>query len=193
MGGEQWVGTLRRAGAGFDRCLHQVTEADWHRPTPCAEWDVYALVNHVVVGGWRYGRVMQGGSLADFVAARNHDVLGTDALGEWDRARQFSESAFAEPGALERRLTIVVGEVSGRDLLCVRLFELAVHSWDLARAIGTDETLDEEVLDAAEQGRQILAPLAQRPDVQWFDDLLPVDPTQSAQARLLRLAGRRPD
>lgn len=192
MGGELWVATLRRAGAEFDRRLRRVTRTDWRKPTPCAEWDVYALVNHVVVGGWRYGRVLQGGSLAQFVSTRNADVLGMDALGEWDRARQFSESAFAEPGALDRRATIVVGEVSGADLLCVRLFELTVHTWDLARALGLDENLDASVLDAAERGRQVLAPLAQRPDIQWFDDLLPVDPGETAQGRLLRLAGRRP-
>ncbi len=191
MSGEQWVGTLRRAGAGFDRCVQQLTRRNWNKPTPCSEWDVYQLVNHVVVGGWRYGRVLQGGSLQDFIAAREDQVLGSDPLKEWDRARQFSESAFAEPRALERRVTIVVGEVSGRDLLCVRLYELAVHTWDLARALGLDETLDESILDAAEQGRMILAPLARRPDVQFFDDLSPVDPGLSAQARLLALSGRR--
>ena len=63
---------------------------DWNKPTPCSEWDVYALVNHVVVGGWRYGRVLQGGSL-EFVATRGDMVLGSDPRGEWDRARQFSE------------------------------------------------------------------------------------------------------
>lgn len=192
MSGEQWVGTLRRAGAGFDRCVQQLTRRDWNKPTPCSEWDVYALVNHVVVGGWRYGRVLQGGSLEDFIATREEQVLGSDPRGEWDRARQFSESAFAEPGALARLATIVVGEVSGRDLLCVRLYELAVHTWDLARALGLDETLDEAILDAAEQGRVVLAPLASRPDVQFFDDVLAVDPTLTGQARLLALSGRKP-
>lgn len=186
------MGTLRHAGAGFDRCMQQLTRQDWNKPTPCSDWDVYHLVNHVVVGGWRYGRVLQGGSLEDFIATREDQVLSSDPLKEWDRARQFSESAFAEPRALERRARIVVGEVSGRELLCVRLYELAVHTWDLARALGLDETLDEAILDAAETGRLVLAPLAGRTDVRFFDDVAAVDPTLSGQGRLLALSGRRP-
>ena len=42
---------LALADEGFEERLRRVGDGNWQRPTPCAEWDVYRLVNHVVVGG----------------------------------------------------------------------------------------------------------------------------------------------
>lgn len=40
---------FRRAAEGFGRHVHAITEAAWHDPTPCTDWDVRTLVNHVTV------------------------------------------------------------------------------------------------------------------------------------------------
>ncbi|HVE26207.1 MAG TPA: maleylpyruvate isomerase N-terminal domain-containing protein, partial [Sporichthya sp.] len=61
---------LDRADAGFDVRVRQVGDADWTLPTPCAEWNVYRLVNHVVIGGGRYARLVRGGTRDDFIAER---------------------------------------------------------------------------------------------------------------------------
>jgi uncharacterized protein (TIGR03086 family) len=82
------------------------------------------------------------------------------------------------------------GERNGAQLLEMRLLDVAVHTWDLARAIGADEALDPDVVafaltlqDTFEAGRErgsFAPPQADTP------------PDCSAQARLLHLAGRQP-
>jgi hypothetical protein len=72
----------------------------------------------------------------------------------------------------------------------MRVLDIAVHTWDLARAIGADESLDPDVVafaltlqDTFDAGRQRGA-FAPPPGKTPADS--------SAQARLLYLAGRRP-
>jgi hypothetical protein len=55
-------------------------------------------------------------------------------------------ACFAEDGALDRVGHHVTGDRTGRDLLPMRILDLAVHAWDLARAIGADESLDDDVV-----------------------------------------------
>jgi hypothetical protein len=72
----------------------------------------------------------------------------------------------------------------------MRVLDIAVHTWDLARAIGAGESLDPDVVgfaltlqdtfDAARQRGAFAQPSGEAPD------------GSSAQARLLYLAGRRP-
>jgi len=51
-----------------------------------------------------------------------------------------------EDGALERVGHHATGDRTGRELLSMRILDAAIHGWDLARAIGADEGLDEDVV-----------------------------------------------
>jgi hypothetical protein len=50
--------------------------------------------------------------------------------------------AFSRPGALQRVVDYPLGQVTGRQALAVRTTDSAIHTWDLAQAIGVDDTLD---------------------------------------------------
>jgi uncharacterized protein (TIGR03086 family) len=179
------------ADAGFDARLRQVGDDDWNRSTPCAEWDVYRLVNHVVIGGGRYGRLVRGGTRDAFIAERQLDALVDGAVAAWESNATTCREAFAEPGALDRIVPFSTGDIAGARLLSIRIVEVAVHTWDLARALGLDESMDPRLAGFA------LAAFAENNlplgagGVPFFDE-----PTQGAFTddldRLLRLAGREP-
>lgn len=137
---------LARSRDEFDRRLRAVTASDWSRSTPCSEWDVRALVNHVVGGCVRYGMMVRGASVEETSALRSVDHLGDDAVGSFAAAADEMTAAFREPGALARTVHHPAGDRSGAMLLRMRVVELGIHAWDLARAIGSDETLDPEVV-----------------------------------------------
>lgn len=137
---------LVRANEEFARRLRLVGPDDWRRPTPCAEWDVRALVNHVVGGNVRYQLLLHGASTEQVEATRTVDHLGADALAVFVRTADRVVACFHEDGALERIAHHARGDRTGRELLSMRILDVAIHGWDLARAIGADETIDDDVV-----------------------------------------------
>jgi uncharacterized protein (TIGR03086 family) len=160
----------------FARRLRLVGPDDWQRPTPCSEWDVRALVNHVVGSDVRYRMLLRGAPIGQVEATRSADHLG-DAVAAFVAAAHEVVACFAEDGALDRIAHHVTGDRTGRQLLSMRILDLAVHAWDLARAIGADEGLDDELVSF------LLADTADPDDV---------PPGATPQDRLLQRMGRDP-
>jgi uncharacterized protein (TIGR03086 family) len=181
---------LSRAGDGFARRLARVQPDQWTAPTPCTEWDVQALVNHVVGANRRYTLLLHGATAGEVDATRTVDHLGQDPVNSFVTTAAALNAAFCEPGALARTAHHPGGERTGAQLLEMRVLDVAVHTWDLARAIAADESLDPDVIafaltlhDTFEAGRE-RGSFAPPPGT---------TPTHlSAQARLLHLLGRRP-
>ncbi|GAA4544447.1 TIGR03086 family metal-binding protein [Amycolatopsis samaneae] len=185
------------AGKGFERRLRKVRQDQWRRPTPCTEWNVRALVNHMTRGNLSYLRLAEGGDSAEFLRLRDADALGDDPVGAYTRSVEQCAEAFARPGVLDRLLDYPLGELPGRQALAVRTTDSVIHTWDLARAIGADETLDsdlvawiDEHLDTIYKGLNE-SPVATSTTHRFFaarDET----PSTSRQDSLLRLMGRRP-
>lgn len=126
--------------------LQLVGPDDWRRPTPCSEWDVWALVDHVVGANVRYQLLLHGAPTDQIEATRDVDHLDDDPLASFLGTAAAVLACFHEDGALDRIGHHVAGDRTGRELLAMRILDLAVHAWDLARAIGAGETLDEQVV-----------------------------------------------
>lgn len=128
---------------GFRERLALVRPGQWGDPTPCSEWDVRRLVNHMVRGNLNYALLARGGSGAEFLRLRDADALGDDPAGAFDTSVARCLRDFQAPGALDRVADYPMGPLPGRRLLAVRLADSVVHTWDLARAAGLDERLDD--------------------------------------------------
>jgi uncharacterized protein (TIGR03086 family) len=130
----------------FARRLRLVQPDDWQRPTPCSEWDVRALVNHVVGANVRYQLLLHGAPTEQVEATRTVDHLGDDAVVSFVATADAVVACFREDGALERVAHHVTGDRTGQQLLSMRILDVAIHGWDLACAIGADQTLDTDVV-----------------------------------------------
>lgn len=58
----------------------------WCWPTPCAEWTVRELVNHMTRGNLNYRHLAEGGTGAEFLRLRDADALGADPVGAYVRS-----------------------------------------------------------------------------------------------------------
>jgi uncharacterized protein (TIGR03086 family) len=185
------VDRYRGASAGFERVLRQVRAEQWSGPTPCAEWDVRRLVNHMCRGNLNYAALVAGGSGADFVRLRDADALGDDPLRAYAESVVLCSSGFESADALDRILDYPLGKVPGRQALAIRTADTTIHTWDLARAVGADERLDAGLV-AWVGGHldEIYAGLAGAD--RFFGAPVAATADASAQDRLLRRLGRRP-
>ncbi|MCQ4083495.1 TIGR03086 family metal-binding protein [Streptomyces sp. RB6PN25] len=185
--------------SGFEKMLRAVQSEQWTWPTPCTEWTVRQLVNHVTRGNLNYVRLLHGGDGAGFLRLRDADALGTDPTCAYTRSVQECARAFGRAGALQQVLDYPLGPVTGQQALAVRITDTTVHTWDLARAVGLDDTLDpslvawiDEHLDDIYQGLPE-TPTAVETTHRFF--AVPpgvLDHDASQQMRLLHRMGRTP-
>lgn len=181
------LGALDAAADEFGQRLELVNHPDWSRPTPCSEWDVRYLAAHVI-GGNRFAVDVLGGVPATKAIERvmSCEQIGDDALAAWTSTIVAQASAFRSDNVLKRLIDHPLGAISGRQFLELRVFDITLHAWDLARAIGADDRLDPDlaavVLQIVENG----------PPGMGFGiaALGQVRPDESAQSRLLNLSGR---
>lgn len=128
--------------AEFEERLRRVRAGQWALPTPCSEWNVRDLVNHMARGNLNYVRLIGGATSAEFLGLRDADALGADPVAAYVRSVRECAAAFAVPGAMRRTVDYPLGRVTGRQALAVRITDSTIHTWDLARAIGAEDTLD---------------------------------------------------
>jgi len=121
----------------------------WDNPTPCTEWNARTLVGHLIVGMQGYCALLNGGSATEYVSMyeRQSEAAGADPVMACESAVRSVRAASAEPGALERTVHHLIGDIPGSRWLAVRIGENVIHSWDLATAIGADPGLDEHLVE----------------------------------------------
>ena len=181
---------LAVANAGFADRLRLVKQGAWERPTPCTEWDVRALVNHVVGGNLRYTMLLHGAAEDEVEATRAADNVGEDPVASFLTTATEVLAAFHEEGALARVTRHPrAGERTGAELLVMKLLDVAVHGWDLAVAIGADQTIAPDVVALLLERPPDMTGARQRGAFAQPSEEAPVN--ASPQERLLHMVGRR--
>jgi uncharacterized protein (TIGR03086 family) len=138
---------FRRASDGFMKRARQIGTDQWSGSTPCSEWDVRALVNHV---GGEYlwvSELMSGKTIADVGTSLDGDVLGDDPVGTVGGAQASAAASFEKPDAADRTVQLSFGDTPAMEYARQMAVDSVIHCWDLARAIGADEVLDAELVD----------------------------------------------
>jgi uncharacterized protein (TIGR03086 family) len=116
----------------------------------CTEWDVHALVNHVL-GEARWTAPLITGSTIEEVGDRlDGDLLAGDRLAAWAAGRQEAAEATATPEVTERTVHLSFGPTPAEEYLRQLTADYLIHSWDLAVAFGADDRLDPDLMDAVE-------------------------------------------
>jgi uncharacterized protein (TIGR03086 family) len=178
----------RRALQWFGERVHQVRDDRWHAATPCADWDVRQLVNHVTGETLWTVPIFEGKTVADVGDRFDGDVLGEDPAAAWDAGAAPAIEAVHGEGAMDRIVHLSFGDVPGSEYAWQLFADHLVHGWDLARAIGADDRMDPELVEACarwfterEDLYRSIGVIADRPAVPEDAD---------GQTRLLSMFGR---
>jgi uncharacterized protein (TIGR03086 family) len=178
---------FQRASEGFVERARQIREQQWSAPTPCTEWNVRMLVNHVAGEYLWVPEILAGRTIADVGDRLDGDVLGDDPLQTLMNARDAAVAAIDAPGALETTAHLSFGDLPAGEYVKQMALDSVIHSWDLAHGIGADETLDPELVVLCYTALQASAESWRAAGV-FGPEKDPSD--DSTQAKLLALTGR---
>jgi len=148
-------------------------------PTPCDQWDVRTLLNHMLETQKYFVGSAQGVD-ASPPAPSPPELLGDDPLADFVRARGEMLTTYGEPGVIEK-----TGPSLG-----IAFSDQLLHGWDLAKATGQDTTMPEGLPDAAFEMIHGRFTDDQRKGV--FKPEIDVPADASAQEKLLAYTGRKP-
>jgi uncharacterized protein (TIGR03086 family) len=178
----------RRACEIFTQRVHEVGDDQWHRPTPCSDWDVRTLVNHVASENLWTPPLLEGRTIEEVGDRFEGDVLGEDPRSAWDSSARDAVAAVQAPGAMERTAHLSFGDVPGSEYVSQLFADLLIHSWDLSRGIGADDRLDPDLVNACaqwftdvEEAYRGAGAIGPRPDI---------PPDADPQTALLAMFGR---
>lgn len=179
-----------RAIGRFGERVAAVPDGAWSAPTPCADWDVRALVNHVANEQLWAPHLVAGETIEQVGDRYDGDVLGDDPVGAFRRSAGGAVEAFGGADDLEAPVHVSYGEIPLREYLTQMLTDAEVHGWDLAVATGQDAHIDAEVAELLLGVWQEQEDLVRGSGV--FGDAVAVPDDAPAADRLLGLLGRRP-
>lgn len=174
----------------WDRLVHEVRDDQWENPTPCTDWNVRDLVNHLVGEHLWAPHLLSGETIADVGDRYTGDVLGDSPVAAWERAGGASRSAFHRKGALHGDVHATGGKIPATDYAWQMTSDLTVHGWDLAQGIGRRSRMRDELADAVHAHVEPQAAGWQQAGI--FDPPVPVPDDVVPQDRLVALLGRRP-
>ena len=188
------LAALAAALDGTGRLVDAVTADQWELPTPCPDWTVRRLVDHVVGGNRLFVRVLRGEQLPppeQLGRRAGEDQLGDDpAIAYRSSAGELLE-ALRAPGVLDGVHTVPVGTLPGRAVVHLRTVETLVHGWDLARATGRPVPFPDDLAESELGFSQDL--LGRLPEGRHpFGPSRPVADDAPAIDRLAALLGREP-
>jgi uncharacterized protein (TIGR03086 family) len=175
-----------------NRVVAGITPDQLGNASPCTEWTVRDVLNHITTGATMFAVCVRDGAIGDeqMVALMTEDALGDDYRGAFRAASADAMAAFQEPGAVDRMVTLPFGTMPAGVAIDIAVFDVAIHTWDLAHASGQPMQLDPDTLATAYALAQAMMPDMRANGV--VGDEVDVAPDAPLEDRLAALAGRTP-
>jgi uncharacterized protein (TIGR03086 family) len=178
------VDRLARASAVTGDLIDGIAADQWTSPTPCTEWNVRDLVNHLVGMNLVFVALIEESPIPE----RGADRLGADPAGAYRRSAAALQAAAGRPGVLERSQATPVGVATGVERLQWRIADLLAHGWDLIQATGVSAEIPDDLVEQALTF--VRAQLPGQPRAGRFADPQPIRDNAPAIDRLAAFTGR---
>lgn len=173
--------SYRRVARGFGAAVDAAARDRWEAASPCEGWTARDVVAHVVEGHRSVIAAVRGGTST---------ALGDeDPLCAWREASRAIEEITADPEAAAIEIDGPTGKMpAGQVIDRFVTMDALVHTWDLARAVGADEGLDEESVRKAYEELEPVDAMIRQPGV--FGPKVEPPPGADLQTRFLCFLGR---
>jgi uncharacterized protein (TIGR03086 family) len=175
----------RRVAGGFSRRVQAVPVGAWDRPAPCEGWVARDVVRHLVdwlpaffFGTWE-------------IEAEAGPSVDEDPAGAWTALDVAIQAALDDPAIAGCERDNHMGRWTFEqtiDTICTP--DVLIHTWDLARAVGLDETLDAAEVHRFVEGMEPMDEILRQSG--QYGPRVPVPDDADEQTRLIAFVGRTP-
>ncbi|WP_160150712.1 TIGR03086 family metal-binding protein [Nonomuraea solani] len=170
---------LRGAADRTSALVKGVSDDELGLPTPCSEYDVKGLINHME---WAISLFESVGSGGGFLPPK-------DYTGDFPERAERMLAVWERPETWEG-VSEAMGGLPKTVLARMALTDLVAHGWDLARATGRHYEVEEETAAALRAFSAQMAPTGRARGA--FGDEVAVPDDASSLDRFLGLIGRDP-
>ena len=181
---------MTNAADAAARTVAHVDAGQFGEPTPCTEWDVRALLNHLILWtSYSLAARAEGESVGQDLMDRDFAAdpgFAADYRAQLDRAL----AAWADPATWKRSLDMMGSPTPSADVAALNIAEMVLHGWDLAAATSQVYAVGAPAAAAAMRAVEANADLFRQ--YKGFAEPVEVPPTASTLDRLLALSGRDP-
>ena len=174
----------RKVADQFTQRIQSVPADAWDNPAPCDGWVARDVVRHLVE--WVPGFF----SASDLRFPKAPSV-DEDPAAAWQAVNDTLQSALDDPDLAAHEFEMRMGRVRVDQAIgqfC--LGDVLVHTWDLARATGLDESLDSEEVHSMFQGMEPMDEMLRQSG--QFGPRVHVPADADEQTKLIAFTGRRP-
>jgi len=138
------VDQLGRAFDAVARLVSNIRADQWPAPTPCTDWTVRQVVNHLIGMNRVFAALLADQPPPPRPSA---DHVEDDPVGAYRDSAAALRAAFGGPGVLERSYHGPLGTATGAERLQIRLYDLLAHGWDLAQATEQPADLPDDLAE----------------------------------------------
>ena len=164
----------------FDARVQAASADSWSNPAPCENWTATDVVAHIVTG--------MNGLAAGLTGGEPAAVDASDPVAAWNAARDVTLAAISSAD-LSTNVNGPFGPMPAAQVIGRFMYtDMLVHTWDLARAVGGDETLDQDTVAAAYSGLKPMDAMLRQPGV--FGPKIEPAEGDDLQTEFLKFLGR---
>lgn len=186
------VATVERVLNDAYAMIESASDADLTKQTPCDQWDVRALAEHMTGVVNNFGTAFGGGQLTPPSAPGTGTATGAELSAAYRQAVDALLATVRAPGALDKTIKLPFGEMPGGQALGIVIGDQSIHTWDMAKALGRPYTMDEGVASSVLEMMHRLIGANPQARGGGFAAEVPCAETAPVQERLLAFSGRQP-
>lgn len=182
------IDDLDRSSDAVCALIACVRPDQWSESTPCGDWTVRSLVEHLIGMNRVFVATLTGQAQPQRPAVDHGE---RDPVGAYRDTAAELLAAFGAPGVLGREYHGPLGSATGAERLQIRLYDLLAHGWDLARATGQRAELPDDVAERSLTFAR--TQVHEQARLGRFGPAQPVDEDAPAIDRLVAFLGRPTD
>lgn len=168
-------------------CVGVVRQEQLTNATPCSEWDLKALLNHMVNELLWMPPLLDGKTIADVGDTLDGDLLGDDAVTAFSTAAEAAVNAVTAAGP-DATVHLSYGDFPASHYIGDMATDMLIHGWDVGQSVNCSQVFEPTVAQAVYDH---LAPSIQGyRDGGFMGAGVEVSADATIQTKLLALAGR---